>query len=365
MKAKILLILFFGISHVSMCQNAQITNAQLYLEAGEYNNAVESIEAATHSIKTTQWAKAWYYRGVVWEEVALKQVLGFDWSLALDTAIYSFHKAMEVDTVKHSFEDQIKQRYLELYPAAINTGAGFFRDKNYYRALIWFEKAIPLNSQDSVAMQYAFYSAQAAGDTVKLLLWGNQLIEKHWANREVLDGLLFRYYYQEKSVIETERVCAAALKRYPNDRDYRALQLLCWAEMPDKAAREKQLIQEANNPIATEDVGLLYIGMKNEAEADTWFRKALTLNSNLFYSHYELGYIGLKKSIQTMNTANSLSDAEYKLKGKAMIESGKSQMQEAYEHANKSVDLATSKEQKRIAQSLRLEIESRLAAFSK
>lgn len=365
MKAKILVFLFWGFGQLAWSQNAQITNAQLYIEAGEYRNAVESIEAAVHSPKTTLWAKAWYYRGVVWEEVALKQIAGFDWSNALDTAIYSFEKAMEVDTVKRSFAEQIKQRRLEIYPATINTGAGYFRDHNYYRALSWFEKAIPLNPQDSVAMQYAFYSAQAAGDTAKVVFWGHELMTKQWANREVFDGLLYRYYYQEKSIQETNRICVAALKKYPADRDYRALQLLCWAEMPDHAEREKQLIGEALNPLATEDVGLFYIGMKKEREAEAWFKKALSLNGELFYSHYELGFLGLKKSIETINAANNLPDAEYRLKGKTMIEEGKKQMQEAYEHANKSALLASSKEQKRIAQSLRIEIESRMASFNK
>ncbi|HEY8401230.1 MAG TPA: hypothetical protein VIK89_08215, partial [Cytophagaceae bacterium] len=117
LKQNLLIFLFAlataGFAHA---QNSAVTNAILYHKDGELDKAKENIDGASSNEKTSGQAKTWYYKGVIYSDIAHSTNPAYQ-SLSsepLKIAYESYVKAQELDPKKGEYYKLSGQKLEEL-----------------------------------------------------------------------------------------------------------------------------------------------------------------------------------------------------------------------------------------------------------
>ena len=148
MKRLSLLLAITCIGIGAFAQSSKVSSAINYLDNGELDRALESIEVATLNEKTANSAKTWLYRGRVYSAIGFDQSGNFT-NLAvapLDSALYSFNYALTLSDVD-KYKKLLLLEYQNLQFGFFNMGAQAFQNKNYQLAHYAFAKSSEANLQ--------------------------------------------------------------------------------------------------------------------------------------------------------------------------------------------------------------------------
>jgi tetratricopeptide (TPR) repeat protein len=148
MKRLSLLLAITCIGIGAFAQSSKVSSAINYLDNGELDRALESIEVATLNEKTANSAKTWLYRGRVYSAIGFDQSGNFT-NLAvapLDSALYSFNYALTLSDVD-KYKKLLLLEYQNLQFGFFNMGAQAFQNKNYQLAHDAFAKSSEANLQ--------------------------------------------------------------------------------------------------------------------------------------------------------------------------------------------------------------------------
>ncbi|RNI30680.1 tetratricopeptide repeat protein [Rufibacter latericius] len=313
---------------LAFAQTSAVTNAIMYQQKGTLDKAKEEIDKAVVHEKTANNAKAWYYKGVIYSDMANHPVYGklMDPAEASKQAYEAFSKVPALETKKKEFTEEANKRKEALmnnmYAFALNAGVEHYNNKKFADAQKAYMQAITYKPEDTTAYIYAAYAAAGAEDYASAKQLYTQLVDKNLASAAVYGQLLYIANNVEKNEKEALAVLEKARAKYPNNRDFMLQEL----DLYLKSGREKESMDKLDAAIKADPTnanlytvrGNILERLKKPEEALASYQKAAEIDPNNFDAQYNLGVYYFNKGANLNNKANKMSLAEYQKSGKAV-----------------------------------------------
>ncbi|MBC3539713.1 tetratricopeptide repeat protein [Rufibacter sediminis] len=313
---------------VTFAQTSAVTNAIMYQQKGTLDKAKEEIDKAVVHEKTANNAKAWYYKGVIYQDIAGHPVYGklVDQAEASKQAYDAFSKVPALETKKKEFTDEANKRketlVSNMYALALNAGVESYNNKNFAEAQKAYMQAITYKPEDTTAYIYAAYAAAGAEDYASAKQLYTQLVDKNLASASVYGQLLYIANNVEKNEKDALTILEKARAKYPNNRDFMLQEL----DLYLKSGREKESMDKLDAAIKADPTnanlytvrGNILEKVNKPDEALASYKKAAEIDPNNFDAQYNLGVYYFNKGANLNNKANKMSLAEYQKSGKAV-----------------------------------------------
>ncbi|WP_210464931.1 MULTISPECIES: tetratricopeptide repeat protein [Rufibacter] len=313
---------------VAIAQTSAVTSAIMYQQKGTLDKAKEEIDKAVVHEKTANNAKAWYYKGVIYSDMANHPIYGklMDPAEASKQAYEAFSKVPALETKKKEFTDEANKRkevlVNNMYAYALNAGVENYNNKKFAEAQKAYLQAITYKPEDTTAYIYAAYAAAGAEDYASAKQLYTQLVDKNLASPAVYGQLLYIANNVEKNEKEALAVLEKARAKYPNDKNFMLQEL----DLYLKTGREKESMDKLNAAIAADPNnanlytvrGNILEKLNKGDEALASYKKAAEIDPANFDAQYNLGVYYFNKGANLNNKANKMSLAEYQKNGKAV-----------------------------------------------
>ncbi len=313
-KLLILFVAFVSVVNVSLGQKNKVQTAWNYYKYDDLQRAAEAIELAAVHEQTSNSAKTWYYRGLIYLKSYKHEKFASLDPDPLGKAAESLQKALKLEP-DFEYKDEVNQSLQIAANQLFSLGVERFTAKEYEKALQSFEGVLSISPGDEMATLNAAYSADRSGQKVKAKQYYNELISKDYKES--------RIYVFQSGILKADGDTAAALaviekgrKLFPADNnlvieelniylfrgdDQKALESLNYAIQGDPG--------NANLHFA---LGTVYDKTGKKAEAATSYKKAIELKSDYFDAYYNLGAMYFNEAAELANKANDLkSNTEY------------------------------------------------------
>jgi tetratricopeptide (TPR) repeat protein len=342
MKKTFLTILTALAIYSASAQNSAVTNAILMQKQGTLDKARTEIDKATQNPKTSGKAKTWYTRGEIYEGIGQSPIYGktLPAGEAVQTAFESYQKAIELEGKDSDYGKQAVQRLDNIYGLALNAGVENYNAQKYDEALKSYRMAQRIKPQDTTALLYAAYAAEAGNDLGQAKENYNKLMAINYKSPQ-LYGRLLQIARQEKNEAEAQKVIQQALQAYPNNKTFLledlniALSAGQGAQAIDKI--QKAIAADPNNSNLYSVLGSVYDQSKQPEKALEAHKKAIELDSKNFDSQFNVGVYYYNKGADIFKVVNKMDLKTYQARGKKMEADGKKFMEQAipyFEAAN-------------------------------
>ncbi|MCF8231944.1 MAG: hypothetical protein K9J27_07115 [Bacteroidales bacterium] len=357
-KIAILLVMVIGGIAFAQAQSHKVVSAYNYLRKSKLEKALEAIEEAKDHKRTENEAKTWYYRGNVYltlhntEKEEYKDLV----EGALDSAFYSYKKAMDLDE-KDKYTDEIKDRIKFVSEQYFNNGVTNYKSKDYDQAMKGFTMAATINEQyrdkiDTAAFYYAGNSADLAGHKDKALKYYKKAKKYKFDNPRIYSSLS-RLYSTKGDTAKAFEVVKQGKKRYPDNYDLTITETnLYLAKGETQKALDNLKVavkQDSTNPELWFASGVNYEKMMKEQEADSIketfmdeainaYQKAIELDNEYYEPAFNLGAIFVNRAAELQKKANALP-LEATEKYEALKKQADSLLKKAVPHLEKAREI--------------------------
>lgn len=333
MKKLLLLVAGFGLVITASAQNVEVVNAYNYLKYKELDKAKESIDKAINDAKTGLNAKTWYYRGLIYQDIAESEdpkVQAYD-TEALDKCLDSYLKSMELDQ-KKMYVNDVKKRIPYVLNRYVNNGINAYKAKDYVNASNNFERSFTITEQlynkiDTSLLYNMAIAAQLGGMKDKQKSSLARLIDLKYPEAEIyrsMSGL----YLADKDTTKAMEYIVLGRSAFPA---YNALMI---DELNIYIARgqTKQMIDkmvaateaDPKNKTLKFALGATYDNMGKKTEAEAAYKAAIALDSTYFDAYYNLGAMHYNTGVEVYNKTKDLpmsKEKEYNAGKKKYTES--------------------------------------------
>ncbi|MGV3541350.1 MAG: tetratricopeptide repeat protein [Rufibacter sp.] len=315
---------------VAFAQTSAITSAVMYHSKGTLDKAKTEIDKAVVHEKTKDNAKAWYYKGLIYNDLSGHPVYGkvVDAADATKQAYEAFDKviALESNAKKQEFTKLAKEKQDvlkgNLYAYALNAGVEHYNNKKFSEAMKAYQEAITHKPEDSTAYVYAAYAAAGAEDYASAKKYYTQLLDKNLATQTALNQLLYISTNIDKDEKQTIALLERARKLYPDNRSYmlQELDLTLKAGKGEEsmAKLDAAIKADPNNANLYTVKGSMLERVNKPEEALAAYKKAAELDPSNYDAQYNLGVYYFNKGAKLNQKANDMSLAEFQKKGKAL-----------------------------------------------
>ncbi len=312
------MIMWIGV----MAQPSNVVSAWNYYKSGDLDKAKEMIDPAINHEKTKTWAKTWYFRGLIYQDLYNHKDFGKLDPDPLGVALIAFKKATEIDP-KSEYAEDIELRTKRLGIQYFNKGLEEFKAKDFARALTSFESVLSLTPTDTSAVLNAAISADRSSNLEKAAVYYDKLIKMNYK-----DSKIFLYLSsirkQQKDTAKAMEAVQQGRKLYPDDASLikEELNFYLMTNRTDEAINSLNLAlkHEPNNAILWFDLGTLYdrigsesfkAGKSNEtdpnfAKAEDAYRKAIDSKKDYFEAYYSIGAMYFNMAAEMNNAANDI-----------------------------------------------------------
>ncbi len=340
-----------------MAQKAQRTSAYMYNKNGQFDKAKEAIDAAIEHEKTKDDSKTWFYRGIIYSNIALSAETAEIDSEALEKSLESFEKAMVLDP-----EDKLRQMN-EIGPRIewiggqyFSNGVDAFNENNFDAASVQFKKAFDvaqsIQKLDTLALLNAGLAAIRGDDYQNALTYYNNLIDLN-----IIEPDVYRYkaaaYRGLGDTDEMMKTIADGRKVYPDDAGLMLEEINAYLAIGqgEKVVDDLKLLveQDPENSSIFFVLGTIYGDETNEKmfsldTAEEYYTKALAVNPDYYDAVYNLGALYINESNKIQVEANDLPLSETK-KYDEMTEQANEIIKKALPHLEKANELMPDNEE--------------------
>jgi Tfp pilus assembly protein PilF len=331
MKRTILLSAFLILVGMTFAQmKKDRTSAYNYWQKGDLLKAKEYIDKATAYPEAATDAKVWYYKGGIYLDLQMKpeyKILAPD---ALNISFDSYTKSKALDT-KEEYKSDIVLRMQTIGGQLFNEGINYFTANDIDNALIYFERAISIGSDNKIVDTLAIYGSalcyEKKGDKTKAISTYENLISMQMNEKSIYSALAM-LYKEAGEFDKATNTIESGLVRYPGDNDLIITQanLYISTNQHEKALKSLGIAKEKepNNTSIQYAIGVTYDLLKNDtmlpqADRDKYFEAAIkayeeTLKQDpaFFDAMFNLGVLYFNKGGDIINTANKLPLNEIK-----------------------------------------------------
>lgn len=212
-----------------------LDKVQELISKQQYAQAKDLIDKALADPKGQKNATAWYYKGVIYNELAKDSTQ--DLSAYRTDAYEALKKGQELDPKNVMGELEQNWRLFDIYNHYINTAIKKHNEKDYTAALSNYKSAFDIqqyinkkgfayNNQtlpalDTTFTLYAGSAAYLAKDTATGIQYFSQLADAKIGGKEYLEAyqMLVDYYNKKGDKANTEKYAALGKQLYP-DNEY-------------------------------------------------------------------------------------------------------------------------------------------------
>jgi len=313
----------------AFAQNGAITSAVMLQQKGTLDKAKIEIDKAVAHEKTKDSPKAWYYKGVIYSEMANHPVYGktVDMAQTSREAFAAFQKVTELEkgAKKQEFtklaETSLSVLEQNMYAFAMNEGVEHYNNKEFAEAKKSYLEAIKFKPEDTTAYIYGAYAAAGAEDYTGAKELYNQLVDKKMASPAVYSQLLYIAGDVEKNDQEVASVLQKARAVYPENRNFMLQEL----NILLKAGKEDEIMAKLDEAIKADPAnanlyavrGNINERLKKQDEAIADYKKAIELDPNSFDAQYNLGVYYFNQGVNILKKTEKMSLAQYQKTGKA------------------------------------------------
>ncbi|MDR1645512.1 MAG: tetratricopeptide repeat protein [Tannerellaceae bacterium] len=309
-----------------------------------FSEARELIKSALANPETQNDPKTWYVAGFVEDQQfsaeRMKQLLGQQPNeavmyTALSNVLPFFEKAYELDQ-KPDAKGKVKPRYTKDIKGILgadhiyylNAGAYYFDERDYQKAYDVFQQYIKISEwelfkgekaaeKDSNFMMVQFYAAVAAtqlNNSELAIAALNRAKNTDYRANDVHQYLIFEYQ-QIKDTANVEKILVEGLKKFPEEKYYllNLIDTYINSNRNEQAVEylQKAIEQEPANPQLYDVMGRVYeSGLRDYANAETYFIKALEVDPNYVEALSDLGRIYYNQGVTRLGEANMLNDTK-------------------------------------------------------
>lgn len=322
---KVVLLLTMGllISMGGYAQKSNRTKAYMYMDKGQLAKAKEAIDEAVKNPKTINDPKTWLYYGRVYYSLASSPLPAFQKldSLAAQKAFDGLQKAKKIDD-KHKVDKEANEYLSKLSAVFYQNGSNAFKMQKYLNAAKCFADAFKvaasLNKVDTTAAFNAGISAMMGKDHK---FAANYLKKSIDAGSPDPKAYIF-YTRSLKALGDTaaaQKALTEGRKVHPNDLGL----LLEQAQMYLERGESESLIKSLKEAISKDPsspnnanlyflIGKSYDDLMDKAQAEEYYKQALSVNPNFFEAVYNIGAIYINKASKLQKEANNLPLSEDK-----------------------------------------------------
>ena len=345
MKKTLLTVLAAFAMQIAFAQNSAVNNAILNENGGTLDKAKTEIDKAITHDKTKNKAKTWFHRGTIHEAMIGHPIYGDLEPNALEIALESYNKAIELGANEKRGEKYVKdatERKQNLYGHALNKGVEKYNEQKFDEAIEAYTMASQINPQDTTAYQYAAFAAAGKEDYAEVKKYYNKLLEIGHRPASLYKNLIFIAKNIDKDEQEQLRLLEEARKEYPNDKDLMLEELSLYVNSGKSkeaiAKLEEAIKVDPNNANLHAVLGTIYDQSENPTAAAASYKKALEIDPNNFDALYNMGVQEFNKGAALINKANKMDYATYQKQGKKLETEAKAIFSEAlpyFESAHK------------------------------
>ncbi|MBL0048460.1 MAG: tetratricopeptide repeat protein [Bacteroidetes bacterium] len=332
MKKAVVLLALVGLSTLVNAQNKNIVSAINYFgyfmkdkNASDLAEAKKYIDLATEHEETKTKAKMWINRAQIYQAISdskdeKAKALSPN---PLEEAAKAYQQTIKYDEKKVYTEAPGNLMYCA--NSFLNTGVAFFNEKNYGKAVEYFEKSIQINKEsfnkiDSNAIFNASLAADRGNMTDKAKLYFQQLIDMNYGG--AADGarnysMLAAVYNKENNTEKYLATIAAGRKAFPNDKDLIIEELNFYL----KAGKDKEALANLDLAIKNDPtnqtlhfaLGTIYDKLEQYENAEAAYKKAIEIKPDYFDALYNLGALYFNRGAKQTSLANDIKDdAKYR-----------------------------------------------------
>jgi tetratricopeptide (TPR) repeat protein len=346
MKRVLFSILLSGYSLIGAAQNYAVTNAILYHKDGEILKAKQEIDGASQHEKTKANAKTWYYKGLIYQDIAMnpKAEIKAVAPEALQISYEAYNKALELDASgKGEYSKMSSAKLQEIWGLFINKGLTEYEASNYKQAIASFEVAQSIKPADTLAYINAIYAAEQIQDMDVI----KNSVQK-------LNGINYKspvvYYYQiiiENEIEKSPEKALATVKKgladFPNHKTLLELQKNLYLQTgkdSEAVASIEYLVKNNPNDInLLNQLAILY-GKNDTDKALETYSKVLSLDPNDLIANFNTSVIYYNSGKEKNQKLGSLSVGAYQKEGKALEAEINDLFKKSLDHAQRALSKA-------------------------
>ncbi|HVG41073.1 MAG TPA: hypothetical protein VM888_05625 [Chitinophagaceae bacterium] len=369
---KLFLFLFLTATSTSLFAQ-DFKDIQDAVEKKKYTEAKDKVDKALADAKNQKNANAWYYKGIVYNNLA-KDSTNVQNSGELRTeAFNAFKKYQELDpkNVRGALEQN--WWYFDMYNEYIKTALNQHNSKDYTRALQNYknafavhdyiaEKKYTYNSQtlpelDTIYLYYAGSASLEAKDTATAIQYFEKIANANVPGKDYLFvyQTLVNYYNGKGDKANTEKYAGIGKKLYPDNQYWLYYELSDPAYKTDKAKLlskyEEMISKNPGNKELKEDYALelynyTYTNDKNakdtvmQGKAKTALTDLINSNATGFYNYLMVQALQFEAGtyFDNVNTIKGTKPEDVKRK-QALQAAAKRKDAEAMNYAAAAVEL--------------------------
>ncbi|MFM7016916.1 MAG: tetratricopeptide repeat protein [Bacteroidota bacterium] len=314
-KLSLLLILT---SFTSFAQKAQLQSAMNYVKWGDLDKAKEAIDQCTTNESTIGMAKTWYWSGFIYQSIAESKEEKFA-NLkqgALDQALKSYKKTIELDATSNDYTDDIKSKIGSIAYNYMDQGINAFQEKKYDDALTNFAIGVQIkkeffNKTDTSGINNCALAASKAGKYQQAALYYTQVIDLNAGDSKTFISLS-NAYLNQNDTIAALKALGKGITKYPQDKDLASRQFNLYL-ISGKANEaytevEKSIQLDPSNANLYLNKGILAEQLNKPADAEIAYKKAIELNPGLFDAQYNMGIFYYNQGVELNKKANDIKD---------------------------------------------------------
>jgi len=323
----------------ALAQPNKVQSAIIYIRYGEFDKAKEAIDAAVAHPKTIQSAKAWYYRGEVHLGIYGDTAFGPRFPEALDIALESYRRCIELDTKADHKEDAAK-KVANIQGSFYNEGVEAYVNRNYSAAMRRFDQLLQISPNDTSVLFNAALTAGKLNDGAKAMQYWKALLENQYNK----PGVFVELARLSKSSGDTAMALAyleQGRKAHPNDIGLVIDELNIYLIQ----GKQELAIDKLNSAIALDPNnanlyfarGTAYDNLKQALKAESDYRQAIAIDSMYFDPTYNLGALYFNAAAEMANEANKIPFSKQKeflaadAKAKAAFEKARPYLEKAHQ----------------------------------
>ena len=356
MKKLTLVLAGLSIVFSGMTQKNKVVSAYNYEKSyqrskrcSDLKKGLDAIEVAKDDEVTKTWAKTWRYRAKILWDIHTSDKCKSMFPDALNESFESYSKAFQLNfknpeyknmdmekmteeqqkkfaedfkTGKVEFEDpEITMEFMQMMPSFgiefINNGVTAYQNKNYEKAVEYFEKGIGAQAfggkLDTAAMYYLAIAYEKAGKDSNAIETYKALTKMGYEGKG--DGPKIYYYLsdlykKQGNLEEAHKVIVEGRQKYPEDKALLTEEIDYYlkAGKDDEALKtlDEAITKDPNKAILYYARGTIYDKKGDVEKAAADYQKAIELDPENFDAYYNMGALYYNQGADYNNKANEL-----------------------------------------------------------
>ena len=310
-------IIFGLILMIGLSVNAQLTDAVLYHRDGKLTKAKIAIDKALTSEKMATKSKAWYYSGLIYMDMAKKEVD--------PVTKYSYYKisntSLQTAIDKNKGEtwiSQSKSKSKELYSTIFNEGIKLHNTKDFENALKLDELASTVKMAKIEDRINALINATIASGSLKMTdksIDLNKEILKLNPNDAETYIELIRLYDGKGNANKAMNYAEEGSSKFPKDNRFsnEVARLAIKSGKGEEAIEKLKIAAEKDptNALLLNKIADIYSGLKKFDKVEEFYKKSLAIDENNLDANYNLGSFYFNKGAGIQNEINKMNLKEF------------------------------------------------------